>query len=221
MMFRWISLISIAIVVAGILLHHLLFPCGYKSRFRLGTLVRKTVHVAATLFLPQRLNWPGRFLKLAFLLGLVSFIVLFLTGFGPVLFGLRLHGWLLMIHAIFAPVLVVCAAVIAILGAGRFSFMQEEMRMAFTLWRKRQAGCCWLTDSGLAVKAGFWILLALTLPVALTMVLSMLPLFGEDWQNLMFYLHRYSALAFTLTALVELYLLVRWEIRNELVERTD
>jgi hypothetical protein len=53
------------------------------------------------------------------------------------------------------------------------------------------------------------------------MVVSMLPLFGEYWQDWMFHAHRYSVLVFALTALVELYLLVRWEIRKEFVEHTN
>lgn len=220
-MFRWISLIAFAVVIAGIGLHHLLFPCGYKKRFSIGSLFRKLVHLFTLLFLPQHYTWPQRILKLALLLGLLSFVVLFVTGFGPPLTGYRLAGWLLMIHATFAPVLVACAAVIALLGAARFSFLQKDWQTAYSLWRKRQAGCCWLTDSGLAVKAGFWLLLAMTLPVVMTMVLSMLPWFGDYWQDWMFHAHRYSVLVFALAVLVELYLLVRWEVRKEFVEHTD
>jgi hypothetical protein len=220
-MFRWITLISFAVVITGILLHHLLFPCGYTKRFSIGSLFRKLVHLFTLLFLPQHYTWPQRFLKLALLLGLFSFIVLFLTGFGPPLLGGRLHGWLLMIHATFSPVLIVCAAAIAFLAAARFSFSHKDWQTAFAMRRNRRAGSCWLTDSGIAVKAGFWLLLALTLPVTMTMVLSMFPLFGEYWQDWMFHAHRYSVLVFTLTALGELYLLVRSEVRKEFIEHTD
>jgi hypothetical protein len=212
-MFRWITLACFAAAAGALMLHHLLFPCGYEKRMGLGVFIRKTVHLMTTLFLPQRLNWPGRFLKLAFLLGLLSFLVMLVTGFGPLLLGTRLQGWLLMIHATFAPVLIACAAVIAILGAGRFRFLKKDTQAAMICRKNR---CCWLTDSGIGAKAGFWVLLFLSLPLTLTMVLSMLPLFGEDWQNFMFHAHRYIALVFTLTAVMELYMLARMEVRKDL-----
>lgn len=219
-MFRWIAMICFAFLVMVILLHHVLFPCGYEKRFSIGSMFRKCIHMVTTLFLPQRLNWPGRFLKLAFLLGLLSFIVLFATGFGPLLFGWRLQGWLLMIHASFAPVLIACAAAAAILGAGRFAFLKKDVEQA-AVCRLSPARCCWLTDSGLGAKAGFWMLLFLSLPLTLTMVLSMLPWLGEDWQNFMFHAHRWSALAFALTAMLEFYMLARLEIRRDLHGMTD
>lgn len=214
MMFRWISIICFACVVAAIGLHHLLYPCGYIKRFSLGSLIRKKVHLFTMLFLPQRLNWGGRIAKLAFLLGLLSFAVLFVTGFGPLLLGYRLQGWLLMIHATFAPVFIACGAAIAVLGAGRFVFVKDDLQAAGQAMQKQR--CCWLTDSAIGVKAGFWMLLLISLPLTLTMVLSMLPLFGEDWQNWMYYAHRWCALAFSVIAIAELYMLVRMEARNDL-----
>ncbi|MCE5187139.1 MAG: hypothetical protein LLF76_13545 [Planctomycetaceae bacterium] len=213
MIFRWVTLIGIALILGVIALHALVYPCGYERRFSPGVLFRKGLHVFTLLFLPQRLNWPGRFMKLAFLLGLLSFMVLFATGFGPLMFGSRLAGWLLMIHATFAPVFIACGAVIAILGAGRFRFARKDITCG-----RRQAGrfCCPLTDSGLGAKTGFWLLLGLSLPLTLTMVLSMLPWLGEDWQNFMYYAHRWCALAFALVSIVELYVLVRAGIRADL-----
>ena len=208
-MFQWISIIGFATVITAILLHALLFPCGYSPRFSLGALIRKKVHLFTLLLTEQKLNWPTKFRKLVFLLGLLSFLVLLATGFGPLLFGARLHGVLLMIHATFAPVFIGCAAVVAILGAGQYCFNKKDTQSL-------QCGCnddsntsCWLTDSGVGAKVGFWVLLLMSLPVTLTMVLSMLPLFGPEGQEFLFYAHRWSALVFALTAIVELYMLVR------------
>lgn len=212
-MFRWISIACFSAIAAVILLHHLLYPCGYPRRFSAGSIVRKKVHLLTMLFLPQRQSWPSRVLKLAFLLGLLSFIVLLATGFGPLLLGGRLQGWLLMIHATFAPVFIVCGAVIAITGAGRLAFSKGDWKTADPL---KQQAYCRLTDSAVGIKTAFWTLLFLSLPLTLTMVLSMLPLFGEDWQNWMFHTHRYCALAFALTAIAAVYMLIRSEARKDL-----
>ena len=209
MTFRWISIIAFAGLLACLFLHHLIFSCGYKSCFSLGSLIRKKVHLLTLLFLPQKLGPAGRLCKLAFLLGLLSFCVLALTGFGPLLFGGCLQGYLLMIHATFSPVFIACGAVVAVFAAGRYAFNKTDLKAA--PWYRRCASDdrCWLTDTGVGAKAGFWFLLVMTLPLTLTMVLSMLPLFGPDGQEFLFHAHRWCALVFALAAVTELYILIR------------
>lgn len=215
-MFTIVSILGFAAVIGGVVLHHLLFPCGSKQRFSVGTLIRKKVHLLTLLFLEQSLNWGGRFRKLAFLLGLLSFAVLLLTGFVPLLLGGRLEGYWLMLHATFAPVFIACAAVVVITGAQHYRFLKRDCDDLADLWASRKARKgCWLTDCSAAPKAGFWLLAALSLPVTLTMVLSMTPLFGTEGQVCLFDLHRWSALAFALAALVQLYLLIRKMIRQD------
>lgn len=211
MIFRWFLIISFVVVLGCLLLHHLIFPCGYKSRFSPDSLVRKKVHLLTLLFLSQKLSWPERICKIAFLLGLLSFCVLAFTGFGPLLFGCRLEGYLLMVHATFAPVFIACAAVIALLAAGRYAFNQKDAQIKPCKYDKG----CWLTDTGIGAKAGFWLLLFMTLPVTLTMVLSMFPLFGTEGQEFLFHAHRWSTLIFALIAMVELYMLIRMEVLKD------
>jgi hypothetical protein len=64
-------------------------------------------------------------------------------------------------------------------------------------------------------KVGFWLLTTLALPLTLTMVISMTPLFGTEWQEYLFHLHRWFALAFALAAFLTLYVLIREEIRKD------
>lgn len=216
-MFRIVSLIAFASVLGGILLHHLLFPCGSERRFAPGTLIRKKVHLLTLLFLPQSLNWGGRIRKLAFLLGLFSFVILLLTGFLPPLSGGRLEGWWLMLHATFAPVFIACVAVVAITGAQHYRFVKQDAEDLAELFRARKVRQgCRLTDCSAAAKAGFWLLAALSLPVTLTMVVSMTPLFGTEGQEWLFKWHRWSALAFALAAIAALYILVRSGIRKDM-----
>jgi pheromone shutdown protein TraB len=210
-MFRWISIISFAVVLAGVVLHHVLFPCGYKPRFSLTSLVRKKVHLFTLLFPEQKLSPTGKIRKLAFMLGLLSFAVLLLTGFGAVLLGIKLQGYWLMLHATFAAVFIACAAVVAVLGAGQYRFGQDTV----TNEKQGESRHYWPADAGLGVKSGFWLLLILSLPLTLSMALSMLPWFGTEAQEFLYITHRWSALAFSAIGIVELYLLVRTEIRKE------
>ncbi|MHC5093151.1 MAG: hypothetical protein ACYSO2_04535, partial [Planctomycetota bacterium] len=64
-------------------------------------------------------------------------------------------------------------------------------------------------DTGIGAKAGFWTLIVMSLPVTLTMVLSMLPIFGTHGQKILFHAHRWCALIFALIAMIELYILIR------------
>lgn len=213
-MFRMVSMVGFAVIFAGLFLHHLIFPCGYKPRFTAGAIIRKKVHLLTLLFPEQKLNLAGKIRQWVLLVGLLSFAVLFLTGFGPLVCGGKLHGYLLMLHATFALVFIACAAIVVFLGAGDFAFTKKDAEVI-------PAGCkctgdgCWLTDSGVGAKAGFWMLAALALPVTLTMVLSMLPLLGTHGQELMFELHRWSALMFAWTAIVELYILIRMGVLKD------
>lgn len=215
-MFRIVSLIGFGAVFGGIVLHHLIFRCGVGQRFTLGALIRKKVHLLTLLFLEQKLNMGGRLRKLAFLLGLLSFVVLLLTGFLPMLLGGRLHGYWLMLHATFAPVFIACVAAVTVAGAQEYCLLKQDGDHFLNLWKNRKTvKACWLTDCSAATKTGFWLLAALSLPVTLTMVLGMFPLFGTHGQEVLFQLHRWCALAFALVAFIELYLWVRKMIRQE------
>ena len=150
------------------------------------------------------------------MLGLLSFALLAITGFGSLFFGYRLEGYLLMVHATFAPVFIGCLAVVAILSAGKYAFSPKDTQMLSSRCPETNVKGCWLTDSGIGARAGFWALLVLSLPVTLTMVLSMLPLFGTKGQAFLFETHRWCALTFALITIVELYILVRMEILKEI-----
>lgn len=214
-MFRWICLIGFAAVCAALVLHHLIFPCGYKPRFSVRSLICKLVHLLTLLFLPQAMGWAGRICKLAFLLGLLCFAVLAVTGFGPLLCGGRLQGWLLMIHMTAAPVFAVCAAVIVLLAAGRYAFKKTDAA-AFLACARSGSGRCWLTDSGVWVKIGFWFLAAAALPLVLAPVLSMLPWVGTNGQAFLAAAHRWCALVFSLAAAAQLYMLIRMEVLRDM-----
>ena len=199
-MFRWIFIIGFAVIIAGIVLHALLFSCRNKSQCLSGSIPE------------QKFRWLAMLKKLVFVVGLLSFIVLLITGFGPLLLGGRLQGYWLMIHATFSPVFIGCAAVIGIMSAGQYRFNNKDAESIHRTWKPDRSQGCWATDSGIGAKVGFWLLLLMTLPLTLSMVLSMFPILGTDGQQLLFHIHRWCGLVFAWTAVIELYMLIRMGI---------
>ena len=147
------------------------------------------------------------------LLALVCFVVLALTGFYPVLvLGEHLSGYLVMLHVTFAPVFTVCMAVLAVMWASNCRFTTgdwpwfERIVQRITSVKSAEAH---RKSSGLGQKITFWFIIFLALPLALTIVLSMFPLLGTHWQEFLLRMHLYTALVFTLVAIVHTFLLIR------------
>lgn len=212
-MFRTVSIIAFLVALGGIAGHGVLFPCGPGSRWGIGDIIRKKVHIFTMLFLEQELSLLGRLKKLAYLLGLLCFVILFLTGFGPrVLCDTELSGYLLMIHVTFAGVFIVCAAFLAITWAHQFRFGSVDLNCLKDVLslRIRNDGC------ETCRKILFWILVVLSLPAAFSILFSMFPIFGTHGQEILFEIHRWSVLVLSLCAFVHIYLVIREGFGKEL-----
>jgi uncharacterized membrane protein len=194
MTFRWVAITAFAVVIGGIGLHMLLFPFSASGRWGLMDIFRTKIHAFTLLFLDQKLNWIARLKKLILLLAMLSFLILLITGFGPLFFGCRLAGWLLVIHATFAPILIGCISLLALGWAQGMVFREGIDRV---------------------LKGCFWLLIFLSLPLTLTMILSMFRFFGTDGQTLLLIWHRWCALAFGCIGLIFLYNLIRRQIGME------
>ena len=210
-MFETVSIIIFLAAIAVIMLHAVVCPCGPGPRWGPMDIVRKKVHILSMLLLEQRLSLLGRLRKLALLLALLCFIVLFITGFAPsLLFGVRLSGYLLMIHVTFAGVFVVCVAFVVLTWAGYFAFDEDNLN-----WLKRitcmseQGMCDIIVNNTTGLKLCFWAVAILILPLAGSSVLSMLPIFGTHGQEMLFEIHRWSALAISVGVFGYIYLMVR------------
>jgi cytochrome b561 len=58
-------------------------------------------------------------------------------------------------------------------------------------------------------KICFWLIIILAIPLILSIVLSMFPLFGTKGQEFLLDTHRYCALLLALVAIVYTYLIIR------------
>ena len=124
------------------------------------------------------LDLTGLLKKAATAVGALTILVLAVTGFAP---G-TIHGYGLMLHATCAPVFVLCMAYLAIACA--------------------KANACRLGGLGLIRAISFWTLAFLTLPLSLSVAVSMLPLFGTHMQHVLASVHAITAWAFAIVLVV-------------------
>ncbi len=151
--------------------------------------------------------------QFVFLLALLSFFILALTGFIPVIItGHHLGGFLLVVHVVAAPVFVLSIAILAVLAAHFFRFeegdwaaMKSEMTQNEVSEEKSKL--FWR-------KLLYWLILLLTLPVAMSIVLSMYPIFGTEGQEALLSIHRYSTLLIAIAVIAYTYLVTLGVKRN-------
>ena len=121
-----------------------------------------------------------------------------------------------MIHATFAPVLAVCLAVLAVMWAGKCRFNNKDWPWLSRLIEKaaliKTENDTTDNNTGLLQKIGFWLIIFLSLPLILSMVLSMLPYFGTHWQEIFLFIHRYTALVFAIVVLIHSHIIIRAQI---------
>lgn len=152
---------------------------------------------------------------LAYLVALLCLVVLAVTGFYPVLvLGEHISGYLVMVHATFAPVFAICVAVLAVMWARNCRFTPGDWP-----WFERLVRRATLAHSAgeeprgrkacLGQKMTFWLIVFLALPLGLSIVLSMFPLFGTHGQEFLLGLHRNTAMVFAPIAVIHAILLLR------------
>lgn len=221
-MFRLISIIGFGAVLVGIGLHYMALRRRSSDVLWAGFrtccmgILRGLTFLLTLLLLQQRLRALGIFKKLIFLLGLLCFVVLVVTGFyPPVVLGSRLSGYLRMVHVTAGGVFAVCVAILAVAWAHQHRFDRSD-------WQPAGGGLRIIRPSAanegpgslgpgperpdLGRKICFWLIILLALPVILSIVLSMFRLFGTDIQEFLFHLHRYSSLLLALVGIVYIYL---------------
>jgi cytochrome b subunit of formate dehydrogenase len=209
-MFRLVSITAFLVVLGFICVHCLVSAVATRYQWRPINIIKTLIHLFTLLFLEQKLNPAGVLRKLVYLLALLCFVVLVITGFYPVLVhGEHLSGYLLMAHATFAPVLAGCLAVLALMWANRCRFHKSDWPWLEKPLRREATDEPTGAKYQLGQKICFWLIIILALPVILSIVLGMFPLFGTQGQEFLLDLHRYSTLLLALTAVVHTYLIIR------------
>ena len=122
-----VSIIAFLVVFGGICVHCIASAMAKGYRWRPIDILKTLVHLFTLFFLEQKLNLVGVLRRLIYLLALLCFVVLVITGFYPVVFlGEHLSGYLLMVHATFAPVFAGCLAVLALMWADNCRFDKSD-----------------------------------------------------------------------------------------------
>ena len=161
-------------------------------------------------------NLLGVLKKLVYIVAAFCFVVLGLTGFYPWLVkGEHISGYLMMIHATFAPVFAVCLAVLAVMVADNYRLARTDCPVVEKLlgWLRvrkstgdQTAACA--CHGTLGRKVTFWLIVILALPLILSIIASMFPLFGTHWQEILLATHRWTAVAFAVVVIVHTFLTV-------------
>ncbi len=180
-MFRTVSITSLIIIVAGIVCHFAYSKP--KSPSKKNLLKPKNAGII-----------PG-FRMLVYLAAIACFAVLLFTGFFPKLvLKETISGYWLMAHATAAPPFIACVAILALMWPGHSSLKEDS-------GQKRPFG-----EHEFGLRLAFWIVMALSLPLIMSIVLSMLPVYGTHMQEVMADLHRYTALVVAGAAIIYIYL---------------
>ena len=215
-MFQTIADIALVMTFLGVAAHWIAVPTGGPRNA-----VQGGVHVFSLLLIEQKSSILGVLKKLAYLVSLICFLVLAITGFWPLLVrGEHISGFLMYIHATFAPIFALCLAILAVTWAGQYSFTMQDCPWVSRLLRRVTRLHILADDrpwqcSILVYKAAFWLLLLLSLPLILSIVISMFHLLGTDWQGITLALHRWIALVFVIVAIIHTYLAIRLRMACE------
>jgi len=117
-MFQTVAIIVFLATLGGIIVHCFAFPASPKRGGGAKGSGRGIVGMFSSLLKPKD-SLLGILKKLCYLAAAMCFLVLALTGFWPLLVrGEHISGYLMMIHATFAPVFAICLAIIALTWAG-------------------------------------------------------------------------------------------------------
>ena len=219
--FRTVAVAGFAAAVAAILLHFIVSKPKFDDVFgkdrglRILDPLRLVIFFVTLFFVEQKWSLLGVLRKLVFLLAILCFVVLALTGFIPrVAFGVALSGWWLMIHATAAPVFAACVAILAVLWADRNRLDKNYWPLLNMILRRQPKSTAAPEKHELKLRICFWVILTMSLPVILSAVVSMFPIFGTHGQEVLLQIHRYSTLLLSLFAIIYLYLAALTEMNR-------
>ena len=212
-MFRSAAITGFIAVIAGIILHFAISKPKFDDVFgkdrglRILDPLRLVVFFITLLFVEQKWSLVGVLRKLVFLLAILCFVVLVVTGFTPMIFlGKLITSWWLMIHATVAPIFAVCIAALAVLWAEQNRFDKNYWPWLTRALLRQPKSTTLPAKYELELKISFWAILLLSLPMIFSAILGTFPMLGTYWQGVLLEVHRYSTLFLSLFVIIYLYL---------------
>lgn len=192
-MFRLVLIAVFAVALVGIFAHFII--AGAKSvKFAIPKQGWTLVSVLRTL---------------VYLVAMLSFCVLLVTGFLPrLLLDRAIWGYLTMLHAIFSPVFVCCVTILAIMWADNCVLNKNYLPWLNKLLKRNPKSTEPPRKYEFTQKLSFWLILILVLPLTISILLMMFPIFGPHGQEVLLEIHRYIALAVAFFGLLHTYLTI-------------
>jgi cytochrome b subunit of formate dehydrogenase len=208
-MFRLISLlgfIGLTAVIVWAIRSQLVQLAVTQQRLREQTVdLTNNLRQWRSLSTPAQLATLMRFFYLATLL---SVFILALTGFLPVIvFGQPISNIPLMLHLVLAPFFAIGITALALLWSQRHRFTKNDWEPLRQRRLKKHAGT--ETDPDVWQKICFWLSVLLAVPVIVSTIFMMYPLYGTAGQEWLLHLHGYAGLLLLAVAVVHTYLILR------------
>ncbi len=199
----WLKVIALlsSLVICAVLVLYGLKALAFVTR----VLVGKDVDKPQSMLIEARQGVIGAIRKVVFLLALLCFVALAVTGFVPIyVLGEAIQGWWLMTHIIAGGIFTACIVVLAVLWADNNRLDKNYWPWLNVILHRQPKSATGPQKHELKLKVCFWLVLILSLPVILSAVLGMFTLFGTHGQVLLLQIHRYCALLLSLFAIVYL-----------------
>jgi hypothetical protein len=126
--------------------------------------------------------------RIVYLFTLFLFFIMAISAFIPIiLFGDGLGGLFLLLHVSVAPLFSVFLATLIILFAHSNRFNNNDLD------NSKQKGRFIFNQMGY-IKISFWFIVLFSIPLMISVILSMFPLFGTEGQLYLLEIHRYCSL---------------------------
>jgi cytochrome b subunit of formate dehydrogenase len=219
-MFRIVSIVVFISTFVCIGICCLVSPCSAECRWGPISVLKRIIHLFTLLLLEQKLSVVGVLKKLIYLLALLCFAILVITGFYQrLILDEPISGYLMIVHATFAPIFAICLAALAVSWASSHSFNKSDWPWLRDLLRRVISLKIPVSESiepssQLFEKTGFWLIVFLALPLILSIIVSMFSIFGTAGQNFLLAAHRWTALVFAVVAIIHTYLVIRGQLKR-------
>jgi len=209
LLFRIISLlglIGIAAAIVWAIRSQLIQVAEAKQALRQQSLdLAHNLRQWRALSTPALLHTLRRFFYLA---TLASALILALTGFLPVIvFGATVSNLALMLHLGLAPLFALGITALALFWAQRHRFDRNDWQ-SLQQWFKKEKPAARQENPNVWQKICFWLSLLLALPVIVSTVLMMYPLYGTTGQEWLLHLHGYAGLLLLAVVVLHTYLVL-------------